>query len=90
MGNLADKEIVKKEEKKRRKAEKKRLEECNDTVACTAGFPCPEFFDFLLARGFRPTVRMQSSARDYPSSGSHPPRGSRLANGHNINLFYIQ
>jgi hypothetical protein len=23
------------------------------TVACTTGFPCPEYFDFLLTRGFQ-------------------------------------
>jgi hypothetical protein len=28
-----------------------------DTVACMAGFPCPEFFGFLLIRGSPPTVQ---------------------------------
>jgi hypothetical protein len=32
------------------------------TVACTAGFPCPEFFDFVLARGSRSTTQMRLSA----------------------------
>jgi hypothetical protein len=32
------------------------------TAACTAGFPCPKFFNFLLTTGSRATVQMRLSA----------------------------
>ena len=38
--------------------------ECH-TVACTAGFPYPEYFDVLLTRGSPPSVQLRLGTRYY-------------------------